>query len=87
MFPRWTVRMVVFVGGSTHRIDRAYQRAEALFRAPHALGDSVPGRRRPPLRHDNRRAFSGQPHGEAKPCVGRADRGLRERTAAAFLDF
>jgi hypothetical protein len=56
-FPRWTVRMVVFVRGSTHRIDLASERAEALFSAPHALGDNVPGRRRPPLRNDNRRAF------------------------------
>jgi len=30
--PALDVRMVVFVGGSTHRSDRACQRAEALFR-------------------------------------------------------
>jgi hypothetical protein len=66
-FPRWTVRMVVFIRGSTHRIDRACQRAEALFTAPHALRDSLMGKR--------------------KLCVGRADRGPRECTAAVFLDF
>jgi hypothetical protein len=43
MFPRWTVRMVVFVGGSTHRIDRAYQRAEALFRGTARFARQRPG--------------------------------------------